>query len=73
MVVDTSAVTANSEINVNEDSSVGGLLTVTCNTASIATTGFPEVTARTPGTSFTVTITTGPVTNPACYHYTIVN
>lgn len=73
VVVDTSAVTANSQVFIQEDSSLGTKLGVTCNTAAVATTGVPEVTARTGGTSFTVTITTGPTTNPACYSYFIVN
>lgn len=69
-VVSTTAVTANSEIFVQYDSSLGARLgSITCN----VTAAIPSVTARTAATSFTVTIPAGPVTNPACYSYHIVN
>lgn len=68
-VVSTTAVTANSQILVQYDSSLGTRLSVTCNT----TPALPSVTARTAGTSFTVTVPAGPITNPACYNYTIIN
>jgi hypothetical protein len=69
VVVDTSAVTANSEIDIYEDSSLGAALSVTCNTNLINT----MVTARTASTSFTITAGSSPVTNPACYTYLVVN
>lgn len=73
VVVSTTAVTANSQIFVQEDSSLGTRLSVTCNTQSVLVLGSPVVTARTAGTSFTVAIVVGPTANPACYHYHIVN
>lgn len=69
VVVSTTAVTANSQIFVQYDSSLGTRLGVTCNT----TPAIPAVTARTAGTSFTITVPAGPITNPACYSYFIVN
>lgn len=70
VVVNTTAVTANSQIFVQEDSSLGTRLSVTCNT-TIARTYV--VTARTAGTSFTITASAAPVTNPACLSYRILN
>lgn len=72
-VVDTTAVTANSQIVVYPDESLGTKLGVTCNTTpatALATTG---VTARTAGTSFTITTSGTVATHPACYSYLIVN
>lgn len=68
-VVSTTAVTANSQIFVMFDSSLGARLGVTCN----VTVALPAVTARTAGTSFTITVPTAPTSNPACYSYFIVN
>lgn len=68
-VVNTTAVTANSQILLTFDSSLGTKLGVTCNT-TLAT---PYVTARTPGTSFTITVGSAPAANPACYSYSILN
>lgn len=72
-VVSTTAVTANSQIMVQTDSSLGTRLSVTCNTQSSLTLGSPRITARTAGTSFTVTIEAGPTTNPLCLSYHIIN
>ena len=69
-VVSTTAVTANSRIFIQEDSSLGTELSVTCNTAIVRTYA---VTARTAPTSFTVTASAAPITNPACLSYMIVN
>lgn len=69
VVVSTTAVTGNSEIFVQYDSSLGTRLGVTCNT----TVALPAVTARTPGVSFTVTVPVGPAVNPACYDFFLVN
>lgn len=68
-VVSTTATTANSEIFVQYDSSLGTRLSVTCN----VTVAIPQVTARTAATSFTVTVPVAPVANPACYSYHIIN
>jgi hypothetical protein len=71
-VVSTTAVTASSEIEVQFDSSLGTRLGITCNTAP-ATVAFPSVTARTAGTSFTLSVTGTVAVNPACFTYSIVN
>lgn len=68
VVVNTSAVTASSQIQLTFDSSLGTKLSVTCNT----TPSLISVSARTAGTSFTVTTAT-PAVNPACFSYTIIN
>jgi len=68
LAVNTVAVTANSQIFVTEDSSLGTRLSVTCNTTPAA----PKVSARTAGTNFTIT-STAPTTNPRCMSYRIVN
>jgi hypothetical protein len=73
VVVNTTAVTANSEIHLTEDSSQGTRLSVTCNTQSSLVLGTPRVTARTAGTSFTISIDAGPTTNPMCINYNITN
>ena len=70
VTVSTTAVTANSNIIISEDSSMGTRLGVTCNT----TTGRDyTVTARTAATSFVITSSAAPSTNPACLSYWIVN
>lgn len=68
-VVSTTAITANSQVFVFYDSSLGARLGVTCNTTIPALYG---VTARTAATSFTLT-SSAPITNPACFGYLIVN
>ena len=70
VVVSTTAVTANSQIIVREDSSLNTRLSVTCNTTI---SRIYVVTARTAGTSFTITSSAAPVTNPACLSYFIFN
>lgn len=70
VVVDTTLVTANSQVFVQEDSSLGTKLSVTCNTTPA--TAPPTISARTGGTSFTIT-TTAPTTNPRCFSYWIIN
>ena len=68
VTVNTTAVTANSEIIVFNDDSLGTRLSVTCNT------GLDNVlvSARVAGTSFSIT-GSAPVTNPNCYSYLIMN
>lgn len=73
VVVNTSAVTAHSQILLTEDSSLGTLLGATCNTQSLLTLGVPKVTARTPGASFTIGLEVAPTSNPLCISYSIVN
>lgn len=70
LVVNTTAVTANSQIFVMEDQSLGTRLGITCNTG----TGRNYViSARTSGASFTIKSSNNPVTNKACLSYWIVN
>jgi hypothetical protein len=69
IVVASTAVTANSQIFVIQDDSLGSRLGVTCYTAANTT---PRITARNAGTNFTITAT-APAGNPGCYSYLIVN
>jgi hypothetical protein len=69
LVVDTTAVTTNSQIQLTFDSSLGSRLGATCNTSIQQ----PTVSARTAGTSFTITLPTTVPTNPVCISYTIIN
>lgn len=71
LVVDTTAVTAVSQIllTIDESATISG---VTCNT-TLSTLVQPVVTARTAGTSFTMQIGSTLATNPACVHYSIMN
>jgi|HubBroStandDraft_3_1064219.scaffolds.fasta_scaffold95955_2 hypothetical protein len=73
VVVDTSAVTAKSQIFVVFDASLAGALGITqCNsTSGAANTYF--VSARSPGTSFTIGSSNPIMNHPACLSYFIVN
>ena len=73
LTVNTTAVTANSQIFVQQDDTLGTKLTVTCNNTLSSLIVEPVVTARSAGTSFTVTISGTTVTNPVCLSYFIVN
>jgi len=69
VTVNTTAVTANSQIFAIFDQSLGTKLGVTCN----STTANPHIGARVAGTSFTIHANVSPVTNPACFSYFIIN
>jgi hypothetical protein len=71
-VVNTTAVTANSEILITQraDTTTGTRLGVTCNTG--VSTVIPVITAVTAATSFTINLGTVAV-NPECFSYMIVN
>jgi hypothetical protein len=71
IVVNTSLVTATSQIFVTQDASasVGTALGVTCYSALNTA---PWVSARTAGTSFTITAT-APSVLPACYSFLVIN
>jgi hypothetical protein len=71
-VVNTTAVTANSEIFITQrsDTVTGTKLGVTCNVT--LTTVIPEITAVTAATSFTINLGTI-AANPECFSYFIVN
>jgi hypothetical protein len=70
--VNTTAVTANSEIFIEgrNDTVTGTRLSVTCNTG--ITTALPEISAVVAATSFTINLGTF-TTNPECFSYFIVN
>lgn len=71
LVVNTTAVTANSQIIVTEDQSLGTRLGVTCNTT--LPTGAANISARTSGTSFTVNVVGVFTANPVCLSYLVMN
>jgi hypothetical protein len=73
LVVNTTAVTANSQIFVQSDDTLGTKLGITCNSTLASLIVEPVVTARTGGTSFTITISGTTTTNPVCLSYFIVN
>lgn len=72
LVVDAPFVQANSRITINEDMTVGSSFSpaITCNTVGGRTY---SVTSKTPGTSFTITASTAPTTNPACLVFSFQN
>jgi len=72
LVVDTTAVTANSQIMLTVDESLGTKLGITCNTV-LSTLLNPVVTARSVGTSFTFTINANITVNKVCVSYVILN
>jgi hypothetical protein len=69
VVVNTSAVSSYNQIQLTFDAGLGTKLSVTCN----ATYAPPYVSARSAGASFTISTAVAPITNPACYSYTIIN
>lgn len=69
VVVDTTEVTANSQITLTFDSSLRSRLRVTCN----STAQQPYVSARTAGRSFTISVPNNFTTNPGCISYSITN
>ena len=73
LVVDTTAVTANSQIFVQADDTLGTKLSVTCNSTAATLAGGLAITARTAGTSFTIANNIAVTTNPLCVSYWIVN
>jgi hypothetical protein len=71
--VNTSAVTANSVILLYVDDTLGTKLSVTCNSTLATLVGGSFVSARTAGTSFTITFNGTIAANPVCMNYLIVN
>lgn len=71
--VNTTAVTANSQIFVMTDDTLGTKLGVTCNSTVATLVGGLTVSARSAGSSFTVSNNVAVVTNPLCVSYFIVN
>jgi hypothetical protein len=72
VVVNTTAVTAVSEIRVQFDETVT-IAGVACNVGVASENATYFVNARVPGTSFTIKTSAAPAGNPACVSYTIVN
>jgi hypothetical protein len=72
--VNTTAVTANSEILITTDDADGGAgqLNVTCNTSLTTPAAKPLLHAKSAGASFTINLGTV-AANPACFEYHIVN
>jgi hypothetical protein len=68
--VNTRAVTANSQILIIEDSSLGAKLGVSCNKTAGRTY---MITDRAPGLSFTVSSSSAPTDNPACLSFQVLN
>lgn len=73
VTVNTTAVTANSQIFLLADDTLGTKLSVTCNSTLATLIGGLAVTARTGGTSFQITSGATPAVNPLCLSYLIVN
>ncbi|HXB11453.1 MAG TPA: hypothetical protein VNZ45_05670, partial [Bacteroidia bacterium] len=69
--INTTAVTANSEIIVQEVADEGTRLSVTCNTSPSVTPAI-LVATKTAATGFTINMPTI-ATNPACFNYWIIN
>lgn len=72
LVVNTTAVTGNSRISLQADDSLT-IPATTCNSTLATLVGGMAVTARTPGTSFTITYNGTIATNPLCVSYQIQN
>lgn len=72
--VNTTAVTANSEIQIIQDAADGasGQLNVTCETTSSLPSAKPLLLSKSGGSSFTISLGTV-TTNPACFEYAITN
>jgi hypothetical protein len=67
--VNTTSVTANSQILLTFDSSLSTRLAVTCGTTIVQ----PTVSARTAGSNFTITLSAVAGASPDCISYTIIN
>lgn len=72
LVVNTTAITANSRITLTSDDSLT-IAATTCNSTLATLVGGLAVTARTAGTSFTITYNGTIATNPLCVSYSIIN
>ena len=73
LTVNTTAVTANSQIIFYPDDSLGTRLSTTCNSTLATLVGGSFISARTPGTSFAITFNGTIVSNGVCGSYTIIN
>ena len=70
MPISTTAVTANSDILITENSALGPRLGITCNVTTGRTYSISSIT---PGSGFVITTNAAPNTNPACLSFLIVN
>jgi hypothetical protein len=73
LTVNTTAVTANSQIFLFPDDSLGTKLGITCNSTLATLVGGMAITARSAGTSFTATYNGTIAANALCASYLIVN
>jgi hypothetical protein len=73
LTVNTTAVTANSQIFFYPDDSLGTKLSTTCNSTLATLVGGSAITARTAGTSFQITFNGTIATNGVCGSYLIIN
>lgn len=71
--VNTSAVTASSQILLTSDDTLGTALSVTCNSTLATLVGGMAITARSAGASFTISFNGTITTNPVCLSYEILN
>lgn len=73
VTISTTAITAVSQIQITEDTSLGAGLGVTCNTQTDAVLGTPHPTTRTAAASFVVAVDVAPTVNPKCFNWTLIN
>jgi hypothetical protein len=73
IVVNTTALTANSQILVTTDDTLGTKLGITCNSTIATLVGGLTISSRTAGTSFTIANNVAIVANPLCVSYLIIN
>lgn len=73
LVVNTTAVTANSQIIFYPDDTLGTKLSTTCNSTLATLAGGSFISARTAGTSFTITFNGSILTNGVCGSFQVIN
>lgn len=73
LTVNTTAVTANSQIMFYPDDTLGTRLSTTCNSTLATLVGGSFISARTPGTSFTITFNGTILTNGVCGSFLLIN
>lgn len=73
LTVNTTQVTANSQIVFYPDDTLGTRLSTTCNSTLSTLVGGSFISARTPGTSFTITFNGTILTNGVCGSFVITN
>jgi hypothetical protein len=73
LVVDTTAVTAASQILLIPDDTLGSRLGITCNSTLATLAGGLAITGRTAGTSFTITYNGTIAASPLCASFVVIN